>query len=86
MEYYMDNDDFMESIVKGDNYVDVTDTVKCYKNGKTLECPCGHGIGVVHDVMSVACYGCKSAVLVDRRYNTREPPEIENEQTTLSEW
>lgn len=76
--------DELEAIY-GDDYVDVTEGVQCYENGKTFTCECGQGIGVEHDVPAVKCASCKRMV-VDREAEERGPPDRDEGQTGLSEW
>lgn len=65
--------------------VDVTDDVEQYANGKTFECECGQGFGVEYGTDSITCPTC-GKVVVDNKAGDREPPEIEEEQTSLGEW
>jgi len=70
---------------RSDSHVDVTDSVECYKNGKTFECECGHGIGVEFDVEAVVCQNC-GKVCVDRLVDSREAPNVEEGQATLAQF
>lgn len=72
-------------VAYGDDYVDVTDSVICYKNGKTFSCSCGQGIGVSLDRESVICASC-GRHCVDKNSGMREPPKREEEQSGLSDW
>lgn len=65
--------------------VDVTDNVTEYAKGKTFECQCGQGFGVKYGTDSVTCPTC-GKVVVDNKAGDREPPEVEEEQSTLGEW
>lgn len=73
-------DDFVDS-----GTVDVTERVTCYENGKTFECDCGQGIGIVHEQMMVVCASCGKAC-VDHKADEREPPEREEGQSSILEW
>lgn len=71
--------------IYGEDFVDVTDSVTCYENGKTFQCECDQGFGVEHDRVAVKCPTCKRNV-VDMDAEERGPPEREKEQTGLSQW
>lgn len=71
--------------IYGDDYVDITEGVKCYEHGKTFTCDCGQPIGVEHDIPAVKCASC-SRMAVDREAEERGPPEREESQTGLNQW
>jgi hypothetical protein len=71
--------------IYGDEYVDITDEVICYENGKVFACECGQDVGVIHSKFAVKCASC-GKMLVDLEADERGPPEREQEQTGLSEW
>lgn len=66
-------------------WVDVTDEVENYKHGKTVECPCGQGIGVEYGELYIGCASCDTT-LVDFKAGEREPPEREAGQSELSKF
>ena len=78
-----------------EHVIDITDSVEEYDNGKTIECPCGAGIGVKMDEIATKCYSCMERVLIDL-YAEERPlqdeettvPETseEDEQSGLSQW
>lgn len=71
--------------VYGDDYVDVTDDVQCYENGKTFKCDCGQDFGTDFDRVAIKCPSC-SRHCVDTNTDERGPPDREKEQAGLSEW
>lgn len=81
MKQKMTRQEFRDS----STHVDVTEDVEVYQNGKAFSCDCGQDIGVCHNIKSVKCASCGN-VCVDTRYDEREAPEIESEQTTLGSW
>lgn len=56
--------------VYGEDYVDVTEQVEHYEHGKTFECDCGQGFGVVYEESHWKCPSCGEMV-VDRKANLR---------------
>lgn len=75
----------LEVLRQSDSHVNVTEEVECYKNGKTFECECGHGIGVGFDVSAVTCYDC-GKICVDRHVDKREAPDVDDGQATLAQF
>lgn len=71
--------------IYGDDFIDVTDRVVCYENGKTFECDCGQGFGLPLNQVVDYCPSCHTNV-VDAEADSREPPEMEETQTSLSQW
>lgn len=56
--------------VYGEDYVDVTDQVEHYEHGKTFECDCGQGFGVVYEESHWKCPSC-GEMIVDRKSKLR---------------
>lgn len=71
--------------IYGDDYVDVTDRVKCYEHGKVFYCDCDQGFGLEFEVASDYCPTCHRYV-VDRKADERGPPEREEGQTSITQW
>lgn len=73
-------------VVEQPGMVDATHTIKAYEQGKTWDCPeCGHGIGTGLDDPVVKCASC-GATLLDKEYESREPPEREHGQMDLGQF
>lgn len=73
------------AVYEEDELVDVTGDVTCYDRGKTVNCECGHGIGVQFSTKIIRCHAC-GAVLVDRQHDEREAPDRGKSQSSLSKW
>lgn len=69
----------------GDDYIDVTERVTCYENGKTFDCDCGQGTGIGHEVQVWECPSC-GLHCIDMKADERGPPETEPGQATLTDW
>jgi len=65
--------------------VDVTDRIEVYRKGKTLDCDCGHGIGVGMSRKVMRCYSC-GRTLVDHDAENRSFEPDGDGQTTFDEW
>lgn len=66
----------MPGVTDSSDCVDVTSSVEVYDNGKTMECGCGHGVGVQVDCFVVKCHSCKK-IMVDK--NTNRDGEVDVE-------
>lgn len=66
-------------------WIDATDRIENYENGKTMECDCGQGIGVEYGEMYVNCATCQTT-LVDFKVGAREPPKKEQGQASLAQF
>lgn len=73
------------AIAYGDDYVDVTDRVLCYEKGKTFDCDCGQGFGAKFNMQAKKCPRC-GRYCVDKDWESRGPPEREEQQTAISNW
>lgn len=58
----------MPGVTDTHDCVDVTGSVEIYDNGKTMECDCGHGVGVAKKTFVVKCHRCKK-FMVDKNTN-----------------
>lgn len=68
-----------------DGWIDATDRIENYQNGKTLECDCDQGIGVEYGKLYINCATC-GTTLVDFKAGRREPPERDTGQSALSQF
>lgn len=67
-------------------YVDVTERIEVYQNGKVWSCDCGQDIGTGLKTKSIMCASC-GTLNIDVDWGSRESPEEdngENGQTSLS--
>lgn len=63
-----------------DHLIDATETITCFENGKTWECPeCGSGIGTDLRQQTVQCLSCE-AFLADHDSASREPREWDRDE------
>lgn len=69
----------------GDSHIDLTDEFEVYEKGKTVECECGQGFGLEFDVRSKTCPSC-GKVIIDEKYDEREPCDEKEKQSTLGDW
>lgn len=72
----------VENLLHRDDVVDITDTVECYKHGKTWVCPCGNSTWGYHDTKMKKCRVCND-LMIDTEYESREAPQTEEGQATL---
>lgn len=54
-------------------YIDITDSVECYQNGKAFNCECGQPFGLEHQEELVKCPTC-GKICVDKKASEREAP------------
>jgi len=76
---------YQQLLEQSDAQVDVTDRIECYENGKTFECDCGLGHGVVLNCKATKCPRC-NRTCIDLKHDEREPPATDDGQTTLGDW
>jgi len=72
----------IDGLLDRDDAVDITDSVECYKHGKTWVCPCGNSTWGYHDTKTKKCRVCNK-IMVDTKWQEREAPKTEQGQTTL---
>lgn len=76
--------DVVQDVVD-DDWHDITEEVENYQHGKTMECPCGQGIGVHYGELFITCAGC-GLTMVDFKCGKREPPERDKDQASLGQF
>lgn len=69
-------------VLERDDAHDRSETVECYAHGKTWVCACGESTWGYLDTKMKKCIHCGD-ILVDPKYNDREPPQTDDGQMTL---
>ncbi len=75
----------LKDLYDEDEFVDVTDDVESYENGKTFQCECGQWFGVDFDTTMLTCPSCGKKV-IDLDWEDRSPPERHKDQSAITEW
>jgi rubrerythrin len=65
-----------------DEFIDATDGIECYQEGKIWECECGQDMWGYHHTEAKKCPTC-NVVNIDRKPDSREAPDVEDGQMTL---
>jgi hypothetical protein len=70
---------YMERPVMQDveDKIDVTDDVSVYEHGKTFECKCGQGFGVMYEEHVVKCPTCGKHC-IDKKAKQRDYSELKD--------
>lgn len=76
----------LEMVHGEDGFVDVTERVECYEEGKTWECDCGQGIGVSLNRREIDCASC-GKTNIDLEWTEREAKDTDDgRQTTFGDF